>query len=119
MYNPRTTRAKGVTETQDRWNRFHTVTPPRMKLLSFMIDGWQYDSRFNRRGGNGYAPLNCLGGFGYDATVRRMVRDGEIRITRGAHHDNPFRGNPTINRTYAHVTDRGREVYQAWKKKQS
>lgn len=115
-FHPRT-QPKHVIEDLKNWRRMTDSTPQRMKLLMFAIDGLQYAWWSDKYGGHGRVPLNCEGGFGYDATVRRMVRDKEVRIVRKPSHSNAHGGNPTINRTFAVVTDRGREVYANWKKK--
>lgn len=97
-------------------------------MLMFMIDG--YDDcppwvpltyRDQKRGGKGFALINCEGGFGHDAVVRKMIRDGEVTLFRRKGYESSFRtaigGYYTINRTEVHVTDKGREVYAAWKHK--
>lgn len=121
---PRPTRPNIYDTYLNKWARINTLVPKRMYMLMFMIDGFDdtppwYGSRHwsDKRGGTGSASLNCLGGFGYDATVRRMVRDGEIVLSRHVSHSNAFDGNPTINRTRVTVTDKGRAVYAAWKRR--
>lgn len=96
--------------------------PKRMYMLMFMIEGFDdYPSwssyRGTRRGGTGQAALNCEGGFGLDTVVKKMIRDGEVTLSRYQSHNNVHGGNPTINRTRITVTQRGREVYLAWKKR--
>lgn len=118
-FHSRTTRRKSVEKNLVEWQRRETLIPKRMLLLMYMIDGKGYSWRLDATiyGGNGKASLNCEGGFGYDSIVRKMVRDKEIRINRYESHSNAHGGNPTINRTQAIVTSRGREVYASWKKR--
>lgn len=63
------------------------------------------------RWGRGRVPLNREGGFGIDSAVRKMIRDGDARLVRYQHHNNPFGGNPTINVTDLVITERGRETF--------
>lgn len=91
--------------------------PKAFLVLRYMIDGERHG--FQTYGGKGRAPINFQGGFGYDASLRRMVRDGLATYNRGIHHDAAlcYGGNPTINWSFLEVTDKGREKYALMKKR--
>lgn len=87
--------------------------PKKIEMLMFMIDG--ISDLWGSYGGRGFARLNTQGGYGYDRVVKKMLQKGEIKISRKQHHTNNHGGNPTINITYAYVTDKGRAYYKKWK----
>lgn len=91
------------------------LVPKRFAVLRYMIDGVK--SYSETYGGKGKCYLNFRGGFGIDKEVRRMIKRGEIIVSRGEHHHNSHGGNPTINATVATVTDKGRLAYDNWKRR--
>lgn len=85
--------------------------PKELIIYSFMIDGENYGGSCTR-GGRGTAYINCEGGFGYDATVRRMIKDGYVTYHTTQCHLNAFNDYRTyITRSFIRVTDKGRARY--------
>lgn len=103
-------------EVRKRYQSYDNVSSQRIRMLRFMIDGRQYLS--STYGGNGICYLNCEGGFAWNAEVNRMIRRGEITIGRTSGFESSF-SSANIRRTYAKVTDKGRDAYAKWKKKNS
>ena len=90
----------------------------RGRTVQYMIDGVSSYPRSSKHyyklGGNGTAPINSVGGFGYDAIVRKMISNGEVTLHRSSGFEN-CRGM-TIRISYIKVTDKGRKVYEKMKK---
>ena len=110
---------KKIHETNmlNKYTKFATIQdgrhfPKSYIVLRYMIDGERHG--FLHLGGNGKAPINCDGGFGMDSAIRRMIKDGLVTYHRAVHHEaSPvFSGNPTINRNFVKVTDKGTDKYK-------
>ena len=95
--------------------------PKAFIVLRYMIDGetLRWGAITETYSGKGRAPINFQGGFGYDAPLKRMVRDGLATYNRGVHHEaaSCYGGNPTINWSFLEVTDKGRAKYEKMKRK--
>lgn len=95
--------------------------PKAFIVLRYMIDGEtiRWGAITKTYGGKGRAPINFQDGFGYDAPLKRMVRDGLATYNRGIHHEAAlcYGGNPTINWSFLEVTDKGRSKYALMKKR--
>lgn len=86
----------------------------RQNILRYLCEGVGIRGDF-WYGGSGKTVINREGHYQFNNTVRRMVRDGEVKLVRKPHHSNPFawngHGNPTINLTYMVATPK---AYRAW-----
>lgn len=102
---------------RDRNTRRELVTPKHMAMLAFMVDGKYEPVAKETYGGNGSVRLNSLGGWAFDASVRKLINKGHVVISRQKGYTSKHGGTNTINTTIATITDEGRLAYADWKKR--